>query len=92
MKQTLKRGYISISMIIIATILIAIGLVGVTVMSSNGEVLMNHAINALEDLGLFGDSAMVYDENGYEESLNVSLADVNPASNFTVVYSAEHAG
>lgn len=66
-------------------------------LSGTGSQLVQNGLARLDETGVFDSGTvtppgLVYDENGYPEEDNVELSDVNPLTDFTLVWSDEYNG
>ena len=90
MKRLKRSGYVAIEVVITASFILAVGFFALMNFSTSGTSLMDTVNGRLAGLGIFGGGSttgetIVYDENGYPEHLNISLADVTPEANFDFV-------
>lgn len=83
-----QRGYVSLELVLVAGLILAVGFFSMLTFSTTGKDLMQNGLAKIEDF--FGGGTgplptiIEYDENGYPESLNIQLSDVNSIDDFSV--------
>lgn len=73
-----------------ASIILGVGLMGISSLGTKGSTLASQAMGVLDATGVFGSgneeaSGPTYDANGYDSRLNISISDINPDSDFLFV-------
>ena len=84
-KWSKKFGFISIETVIVGSIILGIGILGVMSLGSTGSKVVSNGLDKLDSLNLFNDNGSVvdkYDENGYLKTLNIDVSEINPVEEF----------
>ena len=92
-----KIGYVAIELVVCAALILSVGFFLMLNFSGLGMDTMTKGLAKLDATGVFGifgggdkyTSTMSFDANGYEASLNVNPADINPVSDFLFVKNSD---
>lgn len=84
-----KFGFVSVELVIVASIILGVGMLGISSLGTKGSALATQTMGVLDATGVFGNvetpsATPTYDANGYDTTLNVSAADINELSKFTL--------
>ena len=82
-----KFGFISIEAIIVASIILGVGILGMASFQTTASAVAQNSVDNLDGLNLFGQNLGIeYDELGYPASLNVNSVEVNPETDFEFMW------
>lgn len=92
-----RMGYVSIEIVIVAALILSGGAIALGSFSDASIQYTQKALTILGNTGILGDlensgDEMSYDTYGYEISLNVSVGDINPVSDFRLIKNATNDG
>ena len=80
-------GYVSIELVITAALIMAVGFFAILNFNILGNESMTKGMERLDGTGVFSSGETTtpvssYDSNGYDKSLNINPADINPSTDF----------
>jgi len=87
-KKNKNIGYVSIELVITAALIFAVGFFALMNFGVLGNDSMSKGMAKLDETGVFASggtpapSESAYDLNGYDKSLNIKTADINPSTDF----------
>lgn len=84
MIKKIKNGFVSIEVVIVAALILAVGLAGITAMGVKGQQTASNGLDKLDALGVFGEGGEGSEyATGYPSGLQVVKTDVNAEDDFT---------
>jgi len=85
-----RLGYVAIEAVITGALILSVGFFALLSLSGHGTAASSKAMAKLDGTGVFESSGTItqpsaeieYDANGYDKTLNIKTADINPLSDF----------